>query len=87
MDQQDRIDRMERGRIATISSGFLLEPIQEARNNIIQRLVNLYRAGETSHDTILGGIAEIAALDGLMHAMEVEIRQGNVAAAKEYGNG
>ena len=87
MDQQERIDRMEQGRTAAIAHGVLSEPIQAARNNIITRLVGLYRSGQATHDSLLGGIAEIAALDNLMNHVQSAINQGNVAAEREYGNG
>lgn len=86
MDQHERIERIEHGRLATVASGFLLQPIQEQREAILTRLVSLYRAGQTSHDTLLGGIAEIAALDNLMYQLETEVRQGNVAAEMEFRN-
>jgi hypothetical protein len=86
MEQSERIERIEAGQSATLAHGFLLEPILEARENIIKRLVSLYRSGQTHHDNILGGIAEIAALDNLMYHLENQIRQGNVAAQQEYGN-
>jgi len=84
MDQNERIERIERGRNATIAQGFILQPVQEARNNIILRLVAQYRSGTASHDAILGGIAEIAALDNLLAYMKNTQQQGNVAETMEY---
>lgn len=84
MDQAERIDRIERGRNAVIAKSFLIDPMTEARENTIGRLVNFYRSGHTDHDLILGGIAEIAALDALMKHLDHTITQGNVAEQQEY---
>lgn len=84
MDQAERIDRIERGYAATAAQAALREPYAEARERIIGRLVSFYRSGHTEHDLILGGIAEIAALDGLMNELERTITQGNTAAQQEY---
>lgn len=84
MDQEERIERIERGHNAVAARAVLLEPYMEARDKIIGRLVSFYRSGHTEHDLILGGIAEIAALDGLMAELERTITQGNLAAQQEY---
>ena len=84
MDQNERIERIERGRNATIAQGFILQPIQEARENIILRLVAQYRSGAANHDVILGGIAEIAALDGLLAFLKNTQQRANIAEQTEY---
>lgn len=84
MDQAERIERIERGRNAVVARGALQDPYEEARSRVIGRLVSFYRSGHTDHDLILGGIAEIAALDALMNELDRTITQGNVAAEQEY---
>lgn len=84
LDQAERIERIERGHAANIARGALADPYMEARDKIVGRLVSFYRSGHTDHDVILGGIAEIAALDGLMAELERTITQGNLAAQQEY---
>lgn len=84
MDQAERLERIEDGRNAVLASGFLMQPIREVRESIIQRLVNLYRSGAASHDNLVGGIAEIRALDDLVHYMQNAVQKGNVAEEQEY---
>ena len=84
MDQNERIERIEKGRNAAITHGFISQPIQEARSNIITRLVAQYRSGAANHDTIIGGIAEIAALDNLLAYLKNVQQQANVAEQTEY---
>lgn len=86
-NQQHRLDAIERGRAAAQAAAFLAIPIHEMREIIIKGLINTYRSGETAHDRLLGGIAEVAALDKLMNQLENAQTQGNIASQKEFGNG
>lgn len=83
----DRIEIIEEGRQAIQASAYITEPVREYREIVIRKLVNMYRAGDTGHDRLVGGIAEICALDNLMLELENKARLGNVAATKEFKNG
>lgn len=87
MDQQERMDRMEAGRTATLALGILREPVEAYREKVLNRLIACYRSGMTDHDTILGGIAELTALDNLIKDMQNTVHKGNVAAEVEFKNG
>jgi len=84
MDQNERIERIERGRNAAITHGFISQPIEEAERNIILRLVAQYRSGTASHDAILGGIAEIAALHNLLAFLKNTQQKAHIAEETEY---
>ena len=84
MDQSERIERIEEGQSATLAHGFLVGPVGEFREILLSRMIANYRSGNTQHDVLLGGIAEIAALDSLMKHLDTLIQRGNLAAATEY---
>lgn len=83
----DRIEIIEEGRQAVQVAAYISEPIKEYREKVVKDLVNRYRSEDTGHDRLVGGIAEISALDSLMSNLENKARLGNVAAEKEYKNG
>lgn len=86
MDQEQRIEVIEAGQRAVGLLGLVRQPIYEAKEVIQKRLVSLYRARSASHDDLVGGIAEISALDALISNLESQITKGNVATRKEFDN-
>lgn len=84
IEQSQRFERIERGRQASQAAAFILEPIQESQNKVLRRLISAYRAGKADHDTLLGGIAEITALDSLMTELNNAQVQGEAAAEQEF---
>lgn len=86
IEQSQRLERIERGRLATQAASFILEPIMESQNKVLRKLINAYRAGKADHDTILGGIAEITALDNLITELNNAQTQGEAAAEQEFNN-
>lgn len=84
MDQQERIERIEEGQTATLAHGFILGPVSEYKEIVLTRMISNYRSGNTQHDLILGGLAELAALDNLMKHLQNLIHKGNVAAEQEF---
>jgi hypothetical protein len=50
---------------------------------ILTRLVQAYRSGKLTHETALGGIAEIAALRGLMTNITRDVQAGIKATEQE----
>lgn len=86
-DQESRLHRIEKGRQAVQAAAFIIEPVRESQEVVLRRLINDYRAGKTDHDRIVGGIAEIAALDKLMAELKNAETQGNAAAQKEFQYG
>lgn len=85
--QAEFLDRIEEAKQATAAAAFLNQPMLELREKIVNRLVSMYRAGNTSHDALVGAIAELAALDFLTKHIENAQRLGEIAAEKEFGNG
>lgn len=84
MDQEERIQRIEEGQTAVIAHGFLQGPVSEYREIVLARMISNYRSGNTQHDLILGGLAELACLDNLMRHIQSLINKGNVAAEQEF---
>lgn len=76
------IERMHRGREATVASGLLRPMVDAEIQRVTARLCNEYAAGTASHDLLVGGIAEITALRRLMADLE-RIHNKGVAAAEQ----
>lgn len=83
-EQTQRIQRIEKGRQAVQAAAFLLEPILESREKVLKKMIAAYRGGTVTHDLLLGGVAEITALDNLVTELNNAQTQGEVAAAQEY---
>lgn len=86
-EQSQRLERIERGKQASVAAAFVLEPIQELQNKTLRKLISAYRAGKADHDTLLGGIAEITALDNIITELGNAQIQGEAAANQEFGHG
>lgn len=84
IEQSARLERIERGRQAVQAASFIMEPIMRSRERVLRKLINAYRSGEASHDLLLGGIAEITALDTLIIELNHVQTQGEIAAEQEY---
>ena len=85
--QAEALDNIEEGKLAAAAIAYLGAPVWEARENLVNHLIHMYRSGETSHDRLVGAIAELSALDRLMRNLGTVQRRGEVAAAKEFKNG
>lgn len=83
----DRIETIEEGKLATLTANYLFEPVQEAREKAIKKLISCYRAEKTHHDILVGIAAELSALDALMSGLESTQLRAEVAANKEYRHG
>lgn len=85
-EQSQRLERIERGRQAVQAAAFILEPIMESQNKILRRMINAYRSGKADHASLLGGIAEITALDNLITELNNAQTQGEIAAQQEFSS-
>lgn len=86
-EQDQRIERIERGKQAVMAASFIIEPIMASREKALRRMINAYRGGTVTHDMLLGGIAEITALDNLITELNNAQTQGEIAAEQEFRNG
>lgn len=86
IEQAQRLERIERGRQAVQAASFILEPIMESREKILKKLISLYRAGKAEPALLLGGIAEITALDNLITELTNAQTQGEIAAQQEFSS-
>jgi hypothetical protein len=84
--EDNQID-MEEGRNAALVQSIVKPFIDEQLKNAMTMMVNEYRAGNTSHDMLVGKVAEMKALMGLMSSLDTVQRLGISAMKREYGNG
>lgn len=85
MSQERNIDRMERGKQATVVSAAIEEVLQDYEQSTLTMLRALYRSGKTDHDVLVGKLGELVAMDNLRSELETRQRQGDLAAMKELG--
>lgn len=83
-EQAQRLHRIEKGKQAVQAAAFLLEPILESREKALKKMIAAYRGGTVTHDLLLGGIAEITALDNLVTELNNAQTQGEAAAEREF---
>lgn len=81
----ERINRIAKGREATVVSGILKPMVDEQVTKIVGKMLSQYRAGGITHDQLLGWCAEISALDQLMRDLERIHKQGVAALDQERG--
>lgn len=77
---------MEAGQDAAIVENFIRPIIDGIIRDRVLALTNLYRSNDTDHDQLLGRVAEISALRGLIEELESRQRQGIIARNRELGD-
>ena len=77
---------MERSNEAALIERAVGPYVQERISNIVHRLVATYRGGTINHDTMLGAVAGISELMGMMSDLENKQQQGVVASNREFGH-
>lgn len=75
---------IEEGQRAGVIQDAMLPYVQQAKAELVARLVAMYRSGDTAHDRVVGAMGELTALDNLIQELEYKRRQGFVAQEKEY---
>jgi len=88
MNQDANIEKIEKGRAATLAESVINELVEDHINVCITQLIQMYRSEVINHDVLIGKVAEIAAMHGLMNELETRQRIGHIAAEKEmkYGS-
>ena len=86
LDEYDR-DLMRKGQDAAIVRGVVGPYINKRIENTVQEMVNYYRSDDLSDRYLYGKVAEIAALQGLLHEIDNQQQRGFLAAEREYTNG
>jgi hypothetical protein len=86
-NHQERHAAIQRGVEAAQTLAGLEGVVREHQDHLVQELVALYRSGRIEHDTLLGKVAEIHALETLISELESRQRRGIVARDQELGNG
>lgn len=77
------LELMDRAREASVIEAAVGPYVQERISRIVQQLVAHYRGGQATHDLMLGGIAGISELMGMMSDLENKQQQGVVASNRE----
>ena len=86
-NQEYRLSAVEDGRLAGAAHSYLSEPIAKAKQDAISKMINMYRAGETTHDKLVGIAAELHALAKLEQDLLNDVRKAERALEKEQRNG
>jgi hypothetical protein len=79
------MEKITQGRAATVAEAVVGELVEDHVNMCLGHLVQMYRSGDINHDAMIGKVAEIAAMQGLISELETRQRLGNMAATKEMG--
>lgn len=87
MDQQDHIERIEEARMATYAAASISEFVTEQRDNLITKLIGLYRSNKLTHDAAIGAIGGLTTLDDLMAHLKYIQQRGDLSALQEFTNG
>lgn len=77
---------IEHGRVSAAALAVMQEPIAEAKEKLLRKLIMMYRAKETTHDVLVGIAAELSALDGLVEGLTGNVRRAETVFAKEHDN-
>lgn len=75
---------MERAKEASLTHSVVIPFVNDKITQHVQMMVALYRGGKYTHDQLLGLVAEIAALMALVSDLEAQVRQGDIAAEREF---
>lgn len=86
-DQQANLQQIEMSDRASAVLGASSEYIHGSVNSAISFLVAHYRGGQLTHDIMLGKIAEMSALMSLLDSIHSDMRGGDAARSREYGDG
>ncbi len=87
MSQEARHAAMQRATDAGTLMALAGPVIQEQIDATISLLVGNYRGEKIDHDLMVGKIAEISALQGLLSSLESLIRKGEYAMEQEINDG
>lgn len=80
------MEKVERGRSASLAEQVVGELVEDHVNMCLAHLVQMYRSGDINHDAMIGKVAEIAAMQGLISELETRQRVGNIALNKEMNS-
>ena len=87
MSQERDMELIEDAIEARTVEAAIKETVDEMMRVTVTKLMHIYRAGKIDHDMLVGGVAELTALDNLMSNLESKQVRGIAASQKEYGNG
>jgi hypothetical protein len=86
-NQHLNIETIEDGHRAVAVAGYIRETVDDQMRMHVTGLISIYRNGKIDHDQLVGKVAEIAALEGLMSELENRAQRGVAAANREYNSG
>lgn len=87
MKQERNLSDMDEGQRAGHIHAQFHDFLAERVGTIVGMMVSEYRAGDMSHDKMVGNIAEIACIHSIINELEVRERRGIMAREREFGNG
>lgn len=87
MSSQERnLTDMEDGSSAALLQDMFNDFLDEQMRLKVDLLIRLYRANDVSHDQLLGGVAEMAAIHNIINELQVRRERGIRAREKELGD-
>jgi hypothetical protein len=87
MTQANRLQKIEEGKIASSIESFAGAYITDKITQHVKLLTAAWRAGDLSHDKMVGIIGGISALEEMIADLGSIQRQAYIAAQKEFGDG
>ena len=83
----DNLEAMQRADEASALRGVLGGFVNDLVLGTVNTLVAHYRGATLHHDVMVGKVAEISALLGILDHLDGAMRAGETAREKEFGNG
>lgn len=87
MSQEHDIEKIEEGREAILARAAVRQLIDDQMRVAITLMIAEYRGGDIRHDFVIGKVAELAALEGLLAEFDAREQRGIVAANREFNRG
>lgn len=81
-----RVDKIAKGREASLIAGLLKPLIDKKISENLLLLVTQYRSGDVTYQDMLGRVASISTLMGMMSELEAVHKQGLNALEREVKN-
>jgi hypothetical protein len=79
------MEKIAQGKAAALAETVVGDLVEDHVNMCLGHLVQMYRSGDINHDVMIGKVAEIAAMQGLISELETRQRLGHMAYTKEVG--
>lgn len=88
MSQIDKkLALLSHGNLATIALDKFASEVEAQKENLLSSAKAGFRAGTLSHDSMVGLLASLVALDNVVSSLQRQVRTANSVRAKELESG